>query len=166
MPEVFGVSKIVQQWREQRPDLDVEPMLVIGSLSRASLLIDRELDKVFSRHNLSAREFDIMATLRRSGEPFALNPSQIVGALMINNSTLTSRLDRLEKAGWIRRVPIEGDRRSVHIQLTPEGLELINRVVEEHLDNERSILSEFTEDEKVVLRKLLGRFELRLNPNK
>ncbi|MGM3175151.1 MarR family winged helix-turn-helix transcriptional regulator [Dickeya lacustris] len=162
MARYLEVSDIVQQWRNERPDLNVEPMLVIGSLSRVSLLIDRALDKVFSKYKLSAREFDILATLRRHGAPYAISPSQIVNALMINNSTLTSRLDRLEQAGWLRRMPIEGDRRSVNIQLTDEGFALINRVVEEHVANEREILSPFSEEEKNLLRGLLGRFEKHL----
>ncbi|ACZ74978.1 MULTISPECIES: MarR family winged helix-turn-helix transcriptional regulator [Dickeya] len=166
MARYLEVSDIVQQWRNERPDLDVEPMLVIGTLSRASLLIDRALDKVFGKYKLSAREFDILATLRRRGAPYAISPSQIVSALMINNSTLTSRLDRLEQAGWLRRMPIEGDRRSVNIQLTDEGLALINRVVEEHVENERDILSPFSEEEKNQLRTLLGRVEKHLVNNR
>ncbi|WP_429240881.1 MarR family transcriptional regulator [Erwinia aphidicola] len=86
-------------------------------------------------------EFDILATLRRSGAPYALNPSQIVSALMINNSTLTSRLDRLEKHGHLIRVPIVGDRRSVHVQLTDSGFQLIDELVGKHVANERVMMS-------------------------
>ncbi|ACS83906.1 MarR family winged helix-turn-helix transcriptional regulator [Musicola paradisiaca] len=163
MPRYLEVSDIIKQWEQERPDLDVSPMLLIGSLSRVSLLIDRALDRVFSQHHLSAREFDILATLRRSGAPYAISPTQIVNALMINNSTLTSRLDRLESAGWLRRVPIQGDRRSVNIQLTDEGFALINQVVAEHVENERQLLSLFSDEEKVTLRTLLSRFEKHLN---
>ncbi|OIQ79193.1 HTH-type transcriptional regulator MhqR [mine drainage metagenome] len=157
-----AVTQIVDQWREQRPDLDPSPMGTLGRLSRSSLLVDRALNALFAQHGLQASEFDILATLRRSGHPFTLNPSQLSESLMVNSSTMTNRLDRLEGSGRIRRVTAIDDRRALLVELTPKGLKLVDHVVEFHLKNEEEILSVFSENEKKTLEKLLSKLERHL----
>lgn len=157
-----AVAQIVAQWHEQRPDLDASSMGVLGRLSRSNLLVDKALDTLFAQHGLQASEFDILATLRRSGPPFTLNPSQLAESLMVNNSTMTNRLDRLEQSGRIRRAAAIDDRRAVLIELTPKGLKLVDQVVEFHLKNEQTILSVFSENEKKTLEKLLSKLEKHL----
>jgi DNA-binding MarR family transcriptional regulator len=54
---------------------------------------------------------------------------------------MTHRLQRLEAGGLVSRVPNRNDARSMLVQLTPAGLELIDRAVEAHVENERKILA-------------------------
>lgn len=162
MNSQMPIETIIAQWQQQRPDLDVAPMRVIGQLGRTAHFAALQTQRLFSESGLSSSEFDILATLRRSGTPFALNPSQIVSALMINNSTLTSRLDRLEKHGHISRVPIVGDRRSVHVQLTESGFQLIDGLVGRHVANERAMLSALNDEEQQQLVMLLAKLERHL----
>src|SRR5689334_9369222 len=91
-----------QQWRKERPELDPFPMAVLGRLSEAALLVSRDrLAPLFQRYGLQPGEFDVLATLRRSGAPFVLTPTDLYEATMMSSGGMTSRIDRLEKAGLV-----------------------------------------------------------------
>ncbi|ESX22972.1 MULTISPECIES: MarR family transcriptional regulator [unclassified Mesorhizobium] len=151
-------AKAVEQWKRERPDLEVSPMLVLGRLNEASSLIARErLAPLFARFGLQAGEFDVLATLRRSGQPYALTPTALYEATMVTSGAMTNRLDRLEKAGLILRGPHPNDRRGIVVQLTEKGLALIDEAVTAHVANEHEILAGLTGTERGALAQLLGK---------
>lgn len=135
-----AVDTILQQWQRERPDLDASPMGPIGRINRCAALLQQKLETAFARFNLSMWEFDMLAALRRSGEP-SLSPTELFSTLMVTSGTMTHRLKRLETRGFIERVPNAQDARSMLVALTESGRELIDRAVEEHIENERQILS-------------------------
>ncbi|WAC45167.1 MarR family transcriptional regulator [Pseudomonas sp. SL4(2022)] len=136
-----AVDAILQQWQRERPDLDVSPMGVLGRLGRCAALLRRELEVVFSDFGLSAWEFDVLATLRRSGQPYCLAPTTLFSALMITSGTMTRQLQQLEAAGRVSRLSNPHDARSMLVQLTPAGLELIDRAVTAHVHNQARIVA-------------------------
>jgi DNA-binding MarR family transcriptional regulator len=135
------VDAILAQWARERPDLDVSPMGIIGRLNRCTQLLMRKVEEVFAQFDLSAWEFDMLAALRRSGAPYCLAPTTLFSTLMVTSGTMTHRMQRLENRGLIVRVPNEQDARSSLVQLTPEGLDLVNRAVEAHVANEHRLLA-------------------------
>lgn len=139
--KVDAVDLIETQWHRERPDLDLEAMAIIGRLGRLSLVAGRQIESVFAAHGLQRGEFDVIAALRRSGEPYELNPSVLADTLMLSRAGMTGRLDRLEQAGLVRRIADAGDRRAVRVALTDRGLQLIDLVITEHVENETRILS-------------------------
>ncbi|MER8806238.1 MarR family winged helix-turn-helix transcriptional regulator [Mesorhizobium australicum] len=149
-------GKAIEQWQRERPDLDVSPMAVIGRLNEVSSLIARDrLAPLFARFGLQAGEFDVLATLRRSGSPYALTPTALYEATMVTSGAMTNRLDRLEKAGLILRAPHPNDRRGTVVRLTEKGLALIDEAVAAHVANEHQILSGLTLAERETLSQLL-----------
>ncbi|MGH8435749.1 MAG: MarR family winged helix-turn-helix transcriptional regulator [Pseudomonas sp.] len=140
-PQRDAVDAILEQWRRERPDLDVSPMGAIGRIKRCAALLQRKLDETFSAFGMTSWEFDVLATLRRSGAPYCLAPTTLFSALMITSGTMTHRLKGLEASGWVQRVPNHNDARSMLVQLTPAGLALIDRAVEAHIENERRIMA-------------------------
>ena len=157
--EPDGVDAIIEQWRRERPDLDPSPIGVIGRISRLARELEARLEPVYREHGLEPGWHDVLATLRRSGPPFALRPSDLTGTLMLTSSGTTKRLDKLEEAGLIARGPDPNDRRAVLITLTPRGKDLIDGVTAAHLANEASLLKGLSvaeqEDLAALLRKLL-----------
>lgn len=127
-----AVDAIVAQWRRERPDLDLEAMAIFGRIHRTSKLAGRQLKDVFAPYGLALSDFDVVATLRRSGAPFELSPKQLSATLMLTSGGLTGRLDKLERAGLVRRLPDPNDRRGLRIQLTDEG----KRVADESVTDE------------------------------
>ncbi|MET1080723.1 MAG: MarR family transcriptional regulator [Pseudomonas sp.] len=136
-----AVDGILAQWRRERPDLDVAPMGTIGRIKRCSALLQRRLDTVFAQHGLTAWEFDLLATLRRSGAPYCLAPTTLFSSLMITSGTMTRQLQQLEAAGHVSRLANPSDARSLLVQLTPAGLALIDQAVTAHVENEANILA-------------------------
>jgi DNA-binding MarR family transcriptional regulator len=130
-----AVEDILDQWRRERPDLDVFAMGVLGRMKRCTQLLEKQLDRVFVQFGLSAWEFDVMATLRRSGAPFCLSPTRLFSSLMITSGTLTHRLRVLEEKGWISRFESTEDARSMLVQLTDAGFQLIDAAVTAHVAN-------------------------------
>jgi DNA-binding MarR family transcriptional regulator len=151
-------AKAIEQWARERPDLDVTPMLVLGRLNEASALIARDrLAPLFAHFGLQAGEFDVLATLRRSGQPYALTPTALYEATMVTSGAMTNRLDRLEKAGLILRGPHPNDRRGIVVQLTERGLALIDEALTAHVANEHEILAGLAQTERETLALLLGK---------
>jgi DNA-binding MarR family transcriptional regulator len=136
-----AVDLILQQWQRERPDLDCSPMGPIGRLKRCTALIEQRLEEAFAQFELSMWEFDMLATLRRAGAPYSLSPTELFSTLMVTSGTMTHRLKRLESRGLITRQVNAEDARSMLVQLSQDGLALIDRAVEKHVDNETKILS-------------------------
>jgi DNA-binding MarR family transcriptional regulator len=163
-PARDGVDDILEQWRHERPDLDPAPIGVIGRISRLAREIEKRLEIVYREHGLEPGWHDVLATLRRSGPPFRLRPSDLTTALMLTSSGTTKRLDRLEQAGLVERTADPYDRRAVAISLTAEGLALIDRVTEAHLANERDILRSLPDADQQRLADLLRMLQIGLPP--
>lgn len=159
-----AVDAILEQWRRERPDLDVSPMGTIGRIKRCTALLQRKLDKVFAAFGITNWEFDVLATLRRAGAPYCLAPTALFSAMMITSGTMTHRLKGLETRGLVHRLPNRDDARSVLVQLTSEGLALVNRVVEAHVDNEREILAPIKPPDLVALNAHLSQLLAVLEP--
>jgi DNA-binding MarR family transcriptional regulator len=157
------VDQILAQWARERPDLDSSPVGVIGRLSRLTRYVERSLDDNFKPFGLTRWTYDVLATLRRSGPPYRLSPTDLFEEMMITSGAMTNRIDRLEEAGLVARLPDPGDRRGVLVELTPAGFELVDRVVESHVAHEAQILRGLSAEERShlagLLAKLLESFE-------
>jgi DNA-binding MarR family transcriptional regulator len=159
-----GVDLILEQWRRERPDLDPSPIGVIGRISRLARELEQRLEVVYREHGLEPGWHDVLATLRRTGPPYQLRPSDFTGSLMLTSLGATKRLDRLERAGLVERTPDPDDRRGVIITLTEAGHELIDRVTEAHMANEARLLEGLTPAERDRLAALLRKLGLSLPP--
>ena len=164
MTERDGVDEILEQWRRERPDLDPSPIGVIGRISRLARELEQRLEPVYREHGLEPGWHDVLATLRRTGPPYRVRPTEFTRALMLTSSGTTKRLDRLEQAGLIARGPDPEDRRGTLITLTAAGRKLVDAVTEAHLENERRLLGELSETEQRRLAELLRKLQLGLPP--
>jgi len=156
------VDQILKQWHRERPDLDVSAMAIIGRIGRLERLIRPRLEEVFAEHGLESWEFDVLATLRRSGKPYSLTAGQLLDSMMIASGTMTNRLDRLEKKGLLQRGKDAADGRVVQVALTRAGLSRINKTLPDHARNETRIVGGLTEEDRQRLIELLRRLHLSL----
>jgi DNA-binding MarR family transcriptional regulator len=151
-----AVDRIAHQWRTVRSDLDVSPLEVIGRVSRLSRLVDRRLAVNFARHGIEAWMYDVLATLRRSGEPYELTAGELVHQTMVTTGAITNRIDRLEARGFVERRRTS-DRRKVIVRLTGSGFDKVEEVVQSHLDVERELLAALSPRQQRELASLLRR---------
>jgi DNA-binding MarR family transcriptional regulator len=158
-----SVDRIVAEWTAQRPDLPVAPIEVLTRLARVRTRMDEELAAVFSRYDLSAADFTVIAALCRAGAPYTLPQNVLMARLGLTSGTVSVRLGRLETKGVVTRAPSSTDSRGVLVTLTPKGVDLFDQVAPTHLANEDVLLSALTTDERDqlagLLRKLLIAFE-------
>lgn len=152
------VDRILAQWRRERPDLDVEPMGILGRLKRLGTHLGREVETVLMQHGLSTSAFDVLATLRRSGAPHRLSPGELLKMTMVSSGTMTNRIDQLEKAGFVERILNPDDRRSVLIALTEKGLATVEEAVGAHVANQQRLTRNLTAEDKAEFDRLLKKF--------
>ncbi|MFT9671433.1 MarR family winged helix-turn-helix transcriptional regulator [Streptomyces rhizosphaericola] len=153
----------VAHWERERPDLDFTAMGTLARFARLHIAGSRRVEEVFAAYGLDRGEFDVLASLRRTGAPHEMPPSQLAEILLITRAGMTKRVDRLEARGLVSRRADPEDRRGLRIGLTPEGFDLVDAAVTEHAANENRLLGLLTEDEArafdATLRKLLAAVE-------
>ena len=116
------IEETISAWRRERPGLDLSGMAVVARLLRVAHRFDEAQDEFFSALGLKPGWLDVLAALRRSGEPYRLTPTKLAEEALISTAGMTNRLDRLEQAGLVERLPDPDDRRGVLVELTGEGL--------------------------------------------
>jgi len=154
----------LEGWSGVRPDLEVDALQVTARLTRVGAHLARRQDAVFGRFGLGRGEVGALSALRVAGPPYRLSPTHLAKGLMLSSAGITSRIDRLERRGFVRRLADPNDRRGVMVELTDEGLEAVDSAVAALTVSDRQLLARLEPDEiaqlESILRKLLGGLEL------
>ncbi|MBA9003534.1 MULTISPECIES: MarR family winged helix-turn-helix transcriptional regulator [Thermomonospora] len=158
------VDRLVAAWHAERPDLDVRPLHVLSRISRLARHLDRARRAVFAAHDLEPWEFDVLTALRRAGRPYQLSPGRLLRATLVTSGTMTNRIDRLEAAGLVRRLPDPADKRGVQVRLTDKGRTRVDAAFADLLAREHDILAGLSPAERetlaALLRTLLAPFDV------
>lgn len=152
---VDDVDQIVAAWRRERPDLDVSPLEVLSRVSRLARRLDLARGSAFAEHLLESWAFDVLSALRRAGEPYELSPGQLVAQTLVTSGTMTNRVDRLERNGFVERRPDPGDRRGVLVRLTPAGRDAVDSAMADLIEQEKALLSQVSVADQARLAALL-----------
>jgi len=159
-----ATDQMLTGWDVARPDLEVGALQVTARLSRIGSHLARRQEAIFSRFGLGRGEVGLLSALRISGPPYRSSPTRLAKGLMLSSAGVTSRIDRLERRGLVRRLADPNDRRGVMIELTDAGLEIVDAAVAANSASERQLLDRLDRDEvaalEEILRKLLGGLEL------
>lgn len=159
------IDTIKAQWAQQRPDLDTDPMALIGRLMRVSQHLSRQMADTFAQFDLTSASFDVLATLLRSGPPHALTPNQLLSTMMITSGTMTNRIDQLEKQQLVKRIRSTEDRRSVEIALTDKGRRLIDEAVTAHVATQIRLVSALPAQDREALDQVLRKYLVNIAKN-
>ncbi|HEY9566027.1 MAG TPA: MarR family transcriptional regulator [Nocardioides sp.] len=149
------VDDLVDAWARERADLDLSPVEVFSRISRLSKLLDLARRQAFTTHQIEPWEFDVLAALRRAGEPYELSPGRLIRETLVTSGTMTNRVDRLTSRGFVERLPDPNDRRGVLVRLTPQGKDSVDSAFEELLDSERDLLAGLPPEDRTQLATLL-----------
>ena len=157
-------DRVLSGWDETRPDLAVGALQVTARLSRIGPHLAKRQEEVFGRFGLSRGEVGALSALRISGPPYQLSPTRLAKGLMLSSAGITSRIDRLERRGLVRRLDDPDDRRGVIIELTDEGREVVDEAVAALAISDRQLLERLDPQEveqlEGLLRKVLALLEL------
>jgi hypothetical protein len=148
------VDRLIAAWKRERPDLDLSPFAVLSRISRISRNLDIARRDAFA--DLETWGFDVLAALRRAGDPYQLSPSVLMQETLVTSGTMTNRLDRLEELKLITRQPDPADGRGSLVTLTASGMRAVDMALEGLLDYERKLLTGLTREERTALAELLS----------
>lgn len=156
-------EELLERWRSLNPDLGLEAYQVTARLSRVALHVSRSQDAVFARFGLNRGEVGVLSAMRTARPGEQLTPTKLFKGLMLSSAGMTSRLDRLEERGLIRRVRDPKDRRAISLLITATGRRLVDQAVAANTVEERKLVAALTRQEAKalagLLQKLLDRLE-------
>ncbi|OBT28620.1 MarR family winged helix-turn-helix transcriptional regulator [Vibrio splendidus] len=150
-----AIDRVVEQWAKEKPELETEPMAMMGRIMRIAKYMETQVAELHKKYDMKLGEFDVLATLRRSGKPYRLTPSELIGSMMLTSGAMTNRLDKLEAKGLISREHSKEDRRSVSVQLTKDGLILIDQMMTEHVETQKTLVKSLSASQKKNTNQLL-----------
>ncbi len=150
------IGDLIDQRRLQSPEIPLDGMEIFSRAQRLVKLSRAWIEPVFGRYGLDAGEFDVLATLSRSGPPYRQRPTELYQALMITSGGLTDRLSRLLAKGLIERIANHEDKRSAWVGLTSQGLDTIEAAFSEDMAVEADLLAALPWDDRRQLAGLLG----------
>ncbi len=160
-----SVQRLLSEWKQERPELDPAPVGIQGRIMRLSAHLLRQSESWLDPLGLSWEAFSLIVTLRRSGKPYELRPTDLLQESLLTSGAITNRIDRVEKMGLVERRPDVDDRRSYIIRLTPAGRKLADKAIARHFEAVRDLLDILSAPEQnqlaELLSKLLSSFEER-----
>ncbi|MBW3695888.1 MarR family transcriptional regulator [Vibrio sp. T187] len=150
-----AIDRVVEQWAKEKPELETEPMAMMGRIMRIAKYMETQVADLHKKYDMKLGEFDVLATLRRSGKPYRLTPSELIESMMLTSGAMTNRLDKLEAKGLIVRAHSKEDRRSVTVELTKDGLVLIDQMMSEHVETQKYLVKSLSATQKKNTNQLL-----------
>jgi DNA-binding MarR family transcriptional regulator len=156
LKELEGLSRDVE--------LDLEVEALVDRMAGISRRIKKALESTLAEHGLTHPEWQVLGKLRL-GDGHRKSPGELAAQLELSSGAMTTRLDNLERAGLVRRLPDPSDRRGVLVELTPEGKAAYDSTVGIQARKEAFFASALTRAElkrlNDLLRKLMLAFEER-----
>ena len=152
-----SIARIISEWERERPDLDGTAVGIHGRIIRLAAHMLRRTNGWLDPLGLSWEAFSLIVTLRRSGKPYELRPTDILKESLLTSGAVTNRIDRVEEMGLVERIPAKGDRRSHSIRLTAAGRRLADKAIEMHFVALKRSFDTLTEPEQKQLANLLAK---------
>lgn len=151
-----SIAVLIEEWSQQRPDLDPWPLEILGRIQRLSTHLSRIAEQRLQTIGLTWETFSLIVTLRRAGAPYALRPTDIYKKSLLTSGTITNRIDNVVRMGLAVREPAAHDRRSVVIKLTPAGVKSADQAIAMHLSAMADALSVLTPSQRKETANLLS----------
>jgi DNA-binding MarR family transcriptional regulator len=159
-----SVDRIVQAWRKRDPRLDSSTLEITGRLLLCAGYYERTVSTILQPFGLSIADFDVLNTLRRVSDQHGSKPSDMARSSLITTGAMTSRLDRLERAGLIRRTPDPADRRGVLVRLTPRGSKVARQALHELIATNQAFLEPLNDQQRDWMTSALKQLILHHEP--
>src|ERR671919_1045886 len=151
------VDRMLLIWKRELPDLDLDTEGIVERIQKLQRYLDRAMNETLAEFKLDRGEWGLLGALRRSGPPYRKSPGHLADDLGLSSGAMTNRLDRLETAGLLRRLPDPDDRRGLKVELTDAGWQAWQDSTGAQARKEALIAAALTNDEKQRLNSLLRR---------
>ena len=149
------MGRVIDAWRRERPDVDVSSIGIITPVWRLAGIVLDQRTRVLADHGLEQSHLDVLGALRRSGRPYRLTAGELSRRCRVTPGATTQRVQAMERLGLVERVREEPDRRTVHVQLTPAGLERLDGILGDVMAGDEALLARLTAAQRSTLEGLL-----------
>jgi DNA-binding MarR family transcriptional regulator len=157
------VDRMVESWAPKLPPIDFDIEAAVVRIQWITKLIDRRMEETLAEHGLDHGEWRLLRHLGMADPPHRSSPGKLAEKEGLSSGAMTNRLDRLEKAGLVRRLPDPDDRRALHVELTKKGHKLWHASIDAQASKEAALAAALDEKElaqlNTLLRKVLAGFE-------
>ncbi len=155
-----AVDEILEQWSDERPELDTASLGVVIRVMSLYRDFLRQATQALEEVNLELYEYDVLSALRRQGKPFSLPATGLARETGLSGGAMTNRVDKLEARGFVRRDRDKDDRRGVVVSLTGRGKRKIDAAIQVRLDAADESLAGISASERARLADLLRKVSL------
>ncbi len=159
------LDEMLLVWGREIPDLDPVAEGIVERIQILAKGFDRSMDETLVQFGLDRRAYHLLGRLRSYGPPYRRSPGQLAADMRLSSGAMTNRLDRMEAAGLIRRLPDPNDRRGTLVEPTEEGHATWDKTVGTQARREAMIASVLDEADRAALHRLL-RHLMRAFPDK
>jgi len=149
------IDSLINEWQQERPQLDSSAMEIVGRILKLSKILEKSASKALSSYGIHYTDLDVLATIKRSGTPYELTPSQLIKSVLITSGAMTALLNRLTKLELIYRSQDSKDGRIKLVGLTPKGSKLIDKAIETRFNEAKDSISVLNKKENTELSALL-----------
>jgi DNA-binding MarR family transcriptional regulator len=153
------IDDLLETLQAQLPELDFSPWALTLRIQRLANYLHLD-ETAYEPFGINRAGVDILVQLRQAAPQFRVSPTQLCIALQSKSATMTSRLDKLEHADLIRRLPDPADRRALLVELTTPGRELVERVMASLLQIRADQLHALSASERRQFVELLRKLSL------
>lgn len=150
-----AVDLIVEQWQQERPDLDPSAKQVTGRVVRLASIFQAAYNDAFEPLGLNEGDYGVLVALRRAGAPHRLTPTELARQRMMTSGGMTAAIDRLDRKGLVTRRPNPDDRRGSLIELTDQGRATVDDAMTAHAEAEHRLVAGLGAAERKALEKVL-----------
>ena len=155
-----GVDEKLEVLGRELPQIDLPTEGIVQRIQKLAWRLNRSLNETAAAYGLSHADWGLLGTLRASGAPYRQPAGKLAEHVSITPGAMTSRLDKLEARGLVRRVPDPDDRRVLQIELTDEGDRIWMEAVGVQAEKERLVAAALDADEQEQLNGLLRKLML------
>jgi DNA-binding MarR family transcriptional regulator len=162
MSETTEPEDHIDRWLAERelPGVDLEVEAIVDRIGGLYRRLNKMLDRTLSELGLSSGEWKVLNHLQSAEPPYRRSAGKLAARAELSSGAMTNRLDRLEEAGLVRRLPDPDDRRGVQVELTEQGLKMWEEALRTGAAQEALVAAALTREEKQQLNSLLRRLML------
>ena len=149
------VDELIEEWAQKLPGVDLDIEAAVQRIQWIHRLISRQMEETLAEYELSHGEWHVLRDLALDDPPHRSSPGRLAKRAGVSSGAMTNRLDQLEKAGLVRRLPDREDRRAVQVELTDKGHKLWSDWIGAQASKEASLAAALDDRELAQLNKLL-----------
>jgi DNA-binding MarR family transcriptional regulator len=157
------IDSLIFEWEQERPELNTSAMHIVGRILFLGKILERRASKAVADFNIHYTDLDVLATIRRSGKPYELTPSQLMKSVLISSGAMTALLNRLTKLELVYRSSDSKDGRIKLVGLTAKGSNIIDKAIEQRMIEANESVNTLDESERKELSGFLKKLVVSLD---